>query len=266
MCSIISFTIAVFFIILALVTGVQFWLWVGIFVGAIGIGLWQYYQTEKHLKKEEAENIIPILKELYHFPNSKSKHQEFRRNLSNLCQAAQGDQTKYIPSDDVNRLIIQHLDVNPNDDLGNERYKMLINLSGKINRNYMLNLLFQQLENHFDNPLVHERLAIALENSILINQKFLEPLLHYWSHNPNNPLIQQSFFLGVSNIILLSNEQRSLVYNLVLSNLEEFPNNISAKKLALTMGRWVYSKARPDGKLTIYDEQAIQNDINIRSY
>ncbi|MGA1601805.1 MAG: hypothetical protein ACO4CG_05910 [Prochlorothrix sp.] len=56
-----------------------------------------------------------------------------------------------------------------------------------------------------------------------------------------------------------------LFYNAALQILEENPGTISLKQYALDIGRWHYSLDRPDKKVTIYDEQAIQNDILVRS-
>jgi len=55
------------------------------------------------------------------------------------------------------------------------------------------------------------------------------------------------------------------LYNCSLEILEESPGQTSLKAFCLEVGRWHYSKHRPGGKVTIYDEQAIQNDISVRS-
>jgi len=55
------------------------------------------------------------------------------------------------------------------------------------------------------------------------------------------------------------------LYNTSLKILEANPNSQEAKMLVLDVGRWRYSIIREDKKPTIYDEQAIQNDIMVRS-
>ncbi len=55
------------------------------------------------------------------------------------------------------------------------------------------------------------------------------------------------------------------LYEAALEILEEHPDQIPLKSYALDVGRWRYSLNRPDGKVTVYDEQAIQNDIQVRS-
>ena len=55
------------------------------------------------------------------------------------------------------------------------------------------------------------------------------------------------------------------IYNEVLEILASNPDKIHIKPLCLEMGRKHYSALRPDKLPTIYDEQAIQNDILVRS-
>ncbi|MEB3356542.1 MAG: hypothetical protein VKK04_07430 [Synechococcales bacterium] len=54
-------------------------------------------------------------------------------------------------------------------------------------------------------------------------------------------------------------------YEAALDILQQHPDQLSLKKYALEVGRWHYSLVRPDGKVTIYDEQSIQNDILVRT-
>jgi hypothetical protein len=54
-------------------------------------------------------------------------------------------------------------------------------------------------------------------------------------------------------------------YNTALHILALHPEELSLKQYVLNVGRWYYSILRPDGKITIYDEQAIQNDIIVRT-
>jgi len=55
------------------------------------------------------------------------------------------------------------------------------------------------------------------------------------------------------------------LYNTSLKALEANSSSQEAKMLVLDLGRLHYSVLRPDKKPTIYDEQAIQNDIIVRS-
>ena len=55
------------------------------------------------------------------------------------------------------------------------------------------------------------------------------------------------------------------VYEAALEVLSQHPDQIPLKQYALEVGRWHHSIQRPDRKVTIYDEQAINNDIAVRS-
>ncbi|MEM9116942.1 MAG: hypothetical protein AAGD09_03560 [Cyanobacteria bacterium P01_F01_bin.56] len=55
------------------------------------------------------------------------------------------------------------------------------------------------------------------------------------------------------------------LYDLCLQLIEQNPDSRGLKSLALEVGRVHYSKNRKDKKPTIYDEQAINNDIAARS-
>jgi len=54
------------------------------------------------------------------------------------------------------------------------------------------------------------------------------------------------------------------IYDLCLDLLEQNPSDSKMKALVLELGRWHFGKVR-HGSPTIYDEQAIQNDIMVRS-
>ena len=60
-------------------------------------------------------------------------------------------------------------------------------------------------------------------------------------------------------------EASSLVfYEAALNILQQNPGQSSLKQYALDVGRWHHSIARGSGTVTIYDEQAMQNDIMAR--
>ncbi len=54
-------------------------------------------------------------------------------------------------------------------------------------------------------------------------------------------------------------------YDTALGILALHPEELSLKQYVLDVGRWYYSILRPDGRITVYDEQAIQNDIIVRT-
>lgn len=52
-------------------------------------------------------------------------------------------------------------------------------------------------------------------------------------------------------------------YEDILDRLSRNPNSQKLRQLALEIARDYYSSLRNDGRLTIYDEQAIQNDLSL---
>ena len=105
-----------------------------------------------------------------------------------------------------------------------------INASGKRSRSNTFRLLAGSLFKEFQNPPIRERVL---------------SLIHL-----------------VSGITQAETQD---LYNTSLKILEANPGTQEAKTLALDLGRLHYSILRPSKKPTIYDEQAIQNDIIVRS-
>jgi hypothetical protein len=62
----------------------------------------------------------------------------------------------------------------------------------------------------------------------------------------------------------ITSAEASWLYQLSLDYLEGTRGATGAKALALQLGRLSYSAARPDRRPTVYDEQAIGNDIGSR--
>jgi len=58
--------------------------------------------------------------------------------------------------------------------------------------------------------------------------------------------------------------QRQWLYDRVLDLVQQSPSSVDLSVLALDVGRWYLGKTRPDGRITVYDESAIQNDIAVR--
>lgn len=64
--------------------------------------------------------------------------------------------------------------------------------------------------------------------------------------------------------LIKSSETALLFYNIVLEVLQKNSSHIPLKKYVLEVGRWKCGIER-GGSVTIYDEQAIQNDILVRT-
>jgi hypothetical protein len=63
----------------------------------------------------------------------------------------------------------------------------------------------------------------------------------------------------------LSTARSEIAYRTALRILEQNPSSLAVKTFALAVGRWHFGRSRPDKQVTIYDEQAMQNDILLRS-
>ena len=63
----------------------------------------------------------------------------------------------------------------------------------------------------------------------------------------------------------ISNNQSYWFYAFSLRQLEDPAANAATKRLVLHVGRWHFGRIRPGGVPTVYDEQAIQNDILVRT-
>ena len=71
-------------------------------------------------------------------------------------------------------------------------------------------------------------------------------------------------YKSIFDLLLDSAISSQELYDLALRALEANPSNSKAKQLVLKIGRYHFGKLR-GGQATIYDEQAIQNDIQVRS-
>lgn len=122
----------------------------------------------------------------------------------------------------------------------------------------------------------------------------LLPILNYLYKEPNSTIKDQEFFSVLKEIEKQIEGYKYTYYKYVpdkrvfeklFRHLEKHPtdsaahnrfeyivarvkyinsNKVTAKQLVLTIGRWHFGKLK-NGKPTIYDEQAIQNDISVRS-
>lgn len=81
----------------------------------------------------------------------------------------------------------------------------------------------------------------------------------------NNQPIREQILLLIHLVSEIGQAETQELYNTSLKILEANSSSQEAKTLVLDVGRLHYGFLRPDKKPTIYDEQAIQNDIIVRS-
>jgi hypothetical protein len=80
-----------------------------------------------------------------------------------------------------------------------------------------------------------------------------------------NELIRERIVASIHLLSGLTQAETQDLYNTALKILEKHPSSQEAKVLVLDLGRLHYSVLRPNKTPTIYDEQAIQNDIIVRA-
>ncbi|MDZ8064709.1 MAG: hypothetical protein RMY64_03570 [Nostoc sp. DedQUE08] len=220
----------------------------------------------KEINTIENEHLKPILENLYNNPKIASQHKEFLFKLEKID--AKLDKFKesklvYSPSENILGLLIKHLDKYPTDTLAHERFMSIVERSNQISEPGF-KLLIQHLERNYDDPSANERFAQCINSSQILTIVIFEPILKYLDKYPTDPRVHTVFIQGINKIILAGNNLSQIAYTKALEILEKNPDNITAKKFVLDVGRWHFGKLR-SGKVTIYDEQAIQNDIAVRS-
>lgn len=130
-----------------------------------------------------------------------------------------------------------------------------------------------------ENPSDIESLEFTLEALASFDASFDKSMLKKWMLpvvipllrvKPLDKSIRDLVFDYAKKTITISvtrpNEASSKdMYDASLEILSEHPEQLALKQYALEVGRWHFGIQRPGRKVTIYDEQAIQNDIAVRS-
>jgi hypothetical protein len=81
--------------------------------------------------------------------------------------------------------------------------------------------------------------------------------------NPADRRIHQ-IILNCLRAMTVEPIQQRWLYDRVLDLVQQSPSSVDLSVLALEVGRCYLGKSRPDGRATVYDESAIQNDIAVR--
>lgn len=130
--------------------------------------------------------------------------------------------------------------------------------------------LYQHLQENPNDIEVTEQLLSSLGKlytSAIVDKRSASALVEYMRRvglwllqvNIKNAAIRQRIF-SIAPVAI-----SEIFYDTALELLELNSHVVGLKQFVLDVGRWHYSNLRKDGKLTIYDEQAIQNDILARS-
>lgn len=111
---------------------------------------------------------------------------------------------------------------------------------------------------------VHQEVYQSHERKVAEELRKFQQFLVTLEQSPTDPQIHASFLRAVANLTTLTESHGELAYQTSLQMLESHPLSTAAKVFALNIGRWHFGRIRPDNKVTIYDEQAMQNDIVVR--
>ena len=118
-----------------------------------------------------------------------------------------------------------------------------------------------------DGQRVLERLVVPLAPTSLFDAvEFLKKAVEAVRQYPDRRDVHAAVRNAVLAIprIRIGLSQSEWLYQQMLELVKEEPKKADVAVLALDFGRWHCSRMRPDGKVTVYDEQMIQNDIAVR--
>lgn len=224
------------------------------------------------IEKLENQQLLPILEYLYksrnerteHRSNELIKHQAFIDKIKLISQRVKKQETPtYAPNELIFKILVQHLCKYPTDGLGYERFMKILDASTQVN-DLGFTYLIENIEKSPDNNLLIEIFFKSVAISKYLPQNIVPMLIYSLDQNPIDPLGHEMLMRSVDKLLFPSKDFRQIVYAKSLEILEQYPDDVNAKKFVLNAGRWYFGKLR-GGKPTIYDEQAIQNDIAVRS-
>jgi hypothetical protein len=228
--------------------------------------------STKKAEKLENEQLLPILEYLYkshngqseHRNNELTKHQEFITKIKSINQRLKGQEVPtYTPDIAIFQLLVQHSCKYPTNMLGHERFMKMLDMSTQISLPHFAYLI-EEIKKSPDNTLLFEILFKSIAVSKFLPEIVVPILIYSLEQNPTDPLGHEMLMRSIDKLAFPSKDFRQIVYSKSLEILEQYPDDVNAKKFVLNTGRWYFGKLR-GGKPTIYDEQAIQNDIAVRS-
>jgi hypothetical protein len=132
-----------------------------------------------------------------------------------------------------------------------------------------IHVITNHVEECFASNLVYKEFINLLDVCWSLNSSSVKIIYYGCLANLRNssldPETYEKVMLLLNKCPGLTAEYTRGVYDIALQTLSENSSSPVAKQLCLNAGRWHFGKTRPDNAPTIYDEQAIQNDILVRS-
>ena len=132
-----------------------------------------------------------------------------------------------------------------------------------------LQVVVDSLNACFIDTLVYDEIINILEISWSLSHELTQTIgrksLALLIRNPLDTVVQGKVIRILDQCPALKVAETKAVYEAALDILANNPSNPTAKQFVLNVGRWHFGRSRPDKRPTVYDEQAIQNDILVRS-
>lgn len=114
---------------------------------------------------------------------------------------------------------------------------------------------------------VLEGLVVPLASSSIFGaSSFLQKVTEAIRNNPDRRDIHEALRKAIQAVPehRIATNQSEWLYRQMLDIVKQQPNQTDIAVLTLDLGRWHCSRVRPDRRVTVYDEQMIQNDIAVR--
>lgn len=108
-------------------------------------------------------------------------------------------------------------------------------------------------------------LAMEIPAQIRLSSMLTTGVINILESNPINLAAHENLFQTLNHCSVFKADDSQQIYNSTLNILDSNQDNPIVKQLVLTIGRWHFGNSRPEKRPTVYDEQAIQNDIFVRS-
>lgn len=112
--------------------------------------------------------------------------------------------------------------------------------------------------------MVAYQIVVPLATSAVGDEpQLMHNVLQTFASRPDDRSAQQTIVHCLRGLPI-NGSQRQWLYDGTLDLLQRTPSSAALAILALEVGRWHLGRSRPGGAVTIYDEQALQNDIAVR--
>ncbi len=235
-----------------------------------GMGLFVFYLWIQARSLQQFDRkMLPLLAKLLRNPTLQPEHQRFLEALRERDQRLEEIKSKalnlgftYAPSTVVRDRLLAHLALNPEDELGHERFVATFQKVDYLSDVSLLEALLQQSVES-QTALAQERVELCLGKAIALSPSLMPTLRTYLFDTPITFGSARSFYSGVTKLFRLPVDQRQRLYNMTLELLRQNPRSVAARQLVLDVGRWHFGKSHDNGSPTLFDDERIRHDIQM---